>query len=217
MSQENTAAISQSRSQYIEKWDGAFRSRCLELPKDVLNLSEFELMSHFTVSSIDYLLRKNFWQKTKAAIELGHDSLNTVEIWDGVCSSAYFYSKVLTSQHRLAWILIPVTDSKEMFEEAFHFGLKRLRDEILTMPITEKTAPVIMKAIQFVTDRHLGPMLQKMDINQKTLQMNVDATATMKDAMSSDKLQEKFDALQSRMKDVKQIEAKVDEENNDQG
>jgi len=103
----------------------------------------------------------------------------------------------LKHKHRVAWLLIPAKRHQDMIDEAFIFALNKVRTEILTMPVTEKSAPVIIKALEYFTNRSLGPMLQR--IEQKSMNVNVDGNQVMRDAMTPEELQHRLTELKTRV------------------
>lgn len=215
MSPERTTSLETKRIDAISFCTGVLSERFKSLPDELLVLNEIELEEKFRPKNFDFMLRKKLWDLVCKAQADGVSRIEPIDLYGGVCTKQNFFF-CLKNDYRLAWMLIPIQDHKDIVEEGFYSILKKTRDGIMALEFNEKTAPAILKALQFFADRHLGPMLQKMDINQKTLQMNVDATSTMRDALSSDNLNDKFAELQSKMKDVKQIGVPVDEENNDQ-
>lgn len=212
---DESAKIAEStRDEALKYCDETLKNKFMAVAPEIMSMDEMELERHFRPTTSDFFFRKRFWEKINEAKALGDSVVEIRDIYQGFCTKQNFFH-CIKIPYRLAWILMPITDHAALIEESFYTILKKTRDGIVRMDFNEKTAPTILKALQFFTDRHLGPMLQKVDISQKSLNMNVDATSTIRDALSADNLDSKFKELQSKMKDVKQIEAVGVEETND--
>lgn len=147
----------------------------LRVPEAFLNMDERELekltpKQSFTL--VDRRLRTAFWLEYARATDAG-TALNLANVYQGVCSRAYFYNYVIESQPRLAYLLLAPTDYRIAMEEALLFGVDRLR-EILDLPIYDpsgkpdpKIADVILKTVAILDQRVKGAVIQK--IQQHTV------------------------------------------------
>lgn len=197
-----------SQDRVLALWDGLFADKIAELPEDLQLLNEIDLEKRFTPRPVDYFLRKRFWQVSNAALAAGRTSVQTNEIYEGQCSKQCFY-RMIQNPHRLAWILIPISTHADVIEEGFYIALKRVRDDLLTMPMNEKTAPIILRALEYLTNRHLGA------VPVKNLNFNANiSTQPTDNAMEQNQLEAKYEELKakisSRAKDVTPIDP-VDE------
>jgi hypothetical protein len=155
----------------IELCEGKLHEIVSGIPVELFGLSDIELETHFKRTDRDFIIRKNL-HKLAAEARLTGKKIMPTKLYDGVCTRQNFYYSILTNPHRVAWYLRPVEDYADLIEDAFYFGLKRARQELLTMPINEKTASAFLKALEFFASRHLGPLLQR--IESKNLNATVD-------------------------------------------
>lgn len=214
MSDSNTVEIKAElatavRSDIERYFSGKFVDDVLKLPQDILALTEPELEKKFHPSTIDFLVRKNLHLKLKQARDSGViEKLESREIYEGLCTKTNFYDRILVNQYKMAWLLIPIQAYEDLIEESFFHGLKKVR-EILDMPLTEKSAPHIMKALEFFTNRHLGPVIQR--IEQKSMNVNFDGNKPGASSMSPDDIMVKYNELKSKLidkpKDVVDLDA----------
>jgi hypothetical protein len=202
-----TNASSTTVLELTQIFPGKFAESVAALPQDILIMTEDVLERYFNVTPHDFLIRKNIHTKAKQARELG-TTVDIQEIFIGVCSRQNFYKNISTNQHRLAWYLIPIHAYEEMLEESFFHGLKKVR-AILDMPLTEKSAPHILKALEFFANRHLGPVIQK--IEQKSMNMNVNKTISEREVIDPEEMMQKFAELKSKLATLPQAAVNVDE------
>lgn len=157
------------------KDDSIMAKAAAMIPPEMLLLTEAELGKMFRVTPMDYALKRQIWLKFYDAEKTGA-MIKMVDIYGGICSNPYFYNELTKNPARVAWLLSPPVDTAALIEEAFRFSFNRVRDDILTMPVTEKTAPILLKAFQLFADRHLGPVVQR--IESKNLNVEVDGGST---------------------------------------
>ena len=147
MSDQDEQKDASGKSLAISKFSGLFHQRMSELTNDVLLLTEAELETKFRPTPADFFMRRNFWKKTEEAEAAGIEQIESASVYIGVVTRQYFYENILKNPLRLAWILSPIREHTQLIEEGFYFALKKVRDELLTMPVNEKTAPALMKAL----------------------------------------------------------------------
>lgn len=167
MNDENSIEEKSMKDLYFE---GLLLEKVLALPEEIQIKTEAELEGLFNPTPTDHMLRRRYSERLNFARENGITRITASEIYTGICSKQHFYAQFISNSAKLAWMLLPVKSHQESISEAFAFALERVRKEVLTMPITEKSAPVLLKAAEWLANRHLGLGIQK--IEQKTL--NID-------------------------------------------
>jgi hypothetical protein len=153
------------------KEDSKFYRAATELPEEYMLKDEVELGKLFRVTPLDYAMKKQLWTRFCECENVGIYKLKTTDIFGGLCTNSYFYKELIENPARVAWLITPTVDTQALIEEAYRFSFQRVRDDILTMPVTEKSAPILLKAFQYFADRHLGPMIQR--IESKNLNVEV--------------------------------------------
>ncbi len=157
------------------KPDSRFVKAVAALSGDLALKDELELEKLFKPTPLDYALKKKLWTRFYEVERDGSMKLMATDIYKDVCTNGYFYEELINHPVRIAWLVTPVINTSALIEEAFHHGFKKIRHGILELPVTEKTAGVILKTWQMIADRHLGPVAQR--IESKNL--NVDVTGQM--------------------------------------
>lgn len=157
----------------LDYFDGMFLEVAMSLREELWGIPETELEKKFDVTSNDFLIRKRIHSLVNDAIASGSRAkIPSIDIYRDICSRQNFFTNLMKNQYRIAWWLIPVKPHEDIIEEGFYHAIKKVRDEVLTLQVNEKTAPVIMKALEFFTNRHLGPMIQKIEQKSMTMRLN---------------------------------------------
>jgi hypothetical protein len=167
-----------------------------ELPPEYHLKDEAELGKLFRKTPMDYAMKKQLWTKFYEVEKAGTMRLKMVDIYGGVCSDPYFYNELIKNPARIAWLISPPIDNQAIIEEAYHFAFQKVRDGILNMPVTEKSAPTILKAFQMLADRHLGPVVQR--IESKNLNVDVNAKNNT-DPIDPKAIEEKLNELKTKL------------------
>lgn len=143
--------------------DSGIGKALASIPEELQIKDETELARLFNPTPLDYAMKKNLWTLFYEAEATGFYKLKGTDVYGGVCSNSYFYNQLLKNSPRVAWLFTPTIDTEALIEEAYRYSFQRVRDDILSMPVTEKTAPILLKAFQYFADRHLGPMVHKIE------------------------------------------------------
>lgn len=157
------------------KEDSSLVKAVSQIAPEIQLMDEAALARAFKPTPLDYALKKQLWSKFYEAEKLG-TRLKMVDIFDGLCTNQYFYNELIKNPIRVSWLVTPPMNTEALVEEAFRFSFQRVRDDILTMAVTEKSAPILLKAFQIFADRHLGPVVQR--IESKNLNVDVDGGST---------------------------------------
>lgn len=175
------------------KEDSTLMRAVSEIPEEYLLKDETELANMFRPTPMDYAMKKQLWGKFYEAESTGIMKLKMVDVYGGICTSGYFYNELMKNFARISWLITPPINTEALVEEAFRFSFQRVRDDILTMPVTEKTAPILLKAFQYFADRHLGPMVQRLE----TKNLNVEVQGGKVDIPTDPR------EIEQRLKDIK--------------
>jgi hypothetical protein len=185
-----------SKIWFLKHLRGALREKFLQVPDSYFLMHEFELENHFRRSHVDYFLRKRFHEELEK-IKGTDEFLSPINVYSGVCVRHHFYNRFLHNPHRIAWICIPVATPDKLLEDGFHLALTKVRNEILTLPVSEKTAPIILKALDFFALRFLGPVVQR--IEQKNMNVNFNTDVTAKEVVDPEALLRKYSEAKSKL------------------
>lgn len=162
-------------------WSAKLGETLNNVSEEILVMTERELEQNFTPTTKDYFLRKQFWKKTRELQAQDGMIASVSEIYKNICTMQHFYNRVLKNPYRLVWILTPMKSADDMVEEAFHYAFNKVRDEVLNMEVNEKTAPIILKALDLLMQRHLGPMVQRIEAKSMNVNMTADEMREISD------------------------------------
>jgi hypothetical protein len=188
------------------KEDSSLMQSISNIPPEMQLMSEAELGKIFRVTPMDYALKKQLWNRFYEVEKSGSMRLKMVDIYGGICSNQYFYNELTKNPARVAWLIVPPIDTDSLIEEAFRFSFEKVRDGILNMPITEKSAPIILKAFQYFADRHLGPMVQRLET--KNMNIEVDGGKMNQGSVDPYEIEEKLRELRAKLLPSKDVTPK---------
>lgn len=155
------------------------------LTPEICNLPEYEHKKKYKINEQDELLRLAFWDEYfQACDEASKDGsafkMRMDAIYPRICSREYFYKYVVDSPEKLAFIIKPPRGYMLSNRNLLEKGYERMR-EILELPITDENGKAdakligqILKAVILLENRVRGSVAHQVNINQQTLQMNVD-------------------------------------------
>ena len=149
---------------------GAWRKIIERIPREWLSMSERELEAFVRPEPFVSRLRLAFWAEYEVAqMRVEKMSIHRMAMRLGV--GAHYVSSAMRGTENMAWVLC-VPGSYEMYlDEAVNYGLRRLREEVLTMNITKdngavdpKAAELLLKAIAFLDMRKHGGFVQRSEV-----------------------------------------------------
>jgi len=170
-----------------------------KLPTKYYRYSEHELVEIAKPSVEIARLRLNFWDEYMRAVDQQR-KMNVLSITTGVCSAIYFYDIAIKKESWLAYITTPPPDYSLALREMLELGWSKLR-KVLEFPITvqaslkysevdKETGKTSMHTkvvevpntrlisemraiVQMLDQRVKGAITQKMQIEQKNMNINV--------------------------------------------
>lgn len=156
-----------------------FRLRVLQIPDNLLNRSEEEIIEVLRLANIEVsntleALRNNFWIEHDRIMALGKNTMMTLaNIYQGVCSRTYFHK---LNDHHLAYLLTRTADYEAVMGGLQSLALRRIRD-VLSIPLQKldgsfqdpKLIELVLKASAMVDMRTRGGYLQRSETKNLTL------------------------------------------------
>lgn len=186
------------------KEDSSLSAAIAALPGAIELKDESELRKMFRPTPTDCAMKKQLWTKFYDCEVSGDFRIKMTDIYGGICDNAYFYNHFLKQPIRVAWLVSPPIDSGALLEAAFMHSFERVIEGILNMPVTEKSAPVILSAFKYFADRHLGPIVHK--VESKNLNVELTGSTQVTDSVSRSDLMEKIKELESVLNKPKVID-----------
>lgn len=198
----------------IDLLDGKFKEAFVTLPDEVMSLSETDLEKKFKATDVDFMLRKKFQELVVQCKTVEGSHIGAIDVYDEICSKQYFFTQIITNKYRIAWLLCPIKSFHSMLEDCLYFTIKKVRDEVLTMPVTPQTAGHIMKALEYFTNRVIGPVVQR--VENKNMNVTVDGTKIVQDSINPENLMQQYADVKAKIvslpKEVKTLETNVESE-----
>jgi hypothetical protein len=148
----------------------------------VTHATEGQIKAYCKPDERDERLRLAFWDEYNYATSVSAP-MRINYVIRGLCSGEVFYNYYLSEPKKLAWVLTPPKFYSQGMKYILHLGLDRLT-EIMQAKVVDddgkldvRAAATILKAFQLVDLRVKGAIMQKVQIDQRTLNMNADVHA----------------------------------------
>ena len=164
------------------------------IPTEYLAVDPRTLQQRVQPNDIDNQLRLAFWDEYFVACD-NSKKMRIEAIYPRVCSREYFYSFVVANPLRLAWMMTPPEEYMLRMRSLLEQGLQRF-EEIMKLPITKKILvkkkdgkegvmsvadtkliAEMIKIFAIVDNRVKGSVVQKLQVSQQNLNVNVDYEA----------------------------------------
>lgn len=136
-------------------------------------MPEDKFIETYDLNTTDWALRTRYQEVLRKAVAAGETHIPAAALYKGIISAQAFNVSVIPNPHRLAWMRRPIEDYRKQCEETFHMGMVKLKNYLKTVQVTEKNAAKILKLIEFCANRTYGPVIQKMQIHQRTEHMTL--------------------------------------------
>jgi hypothetical protein len=131
--------------------------------------------------------------------------MDMASVYRGVCERNYFYKYVVGNSFKLAYIIRPYPNYKAELEDMLQMSLADMRS-ILKLPLRNKTGQVDTRVAQLkislfkdLADRTRGSAAKKLEIDSKSMNVNVD----LQQPKTVEEIDKKLQELQDR--EVQQI------------
>jgi hypothetical protein len=212
------------------------------IPLEIMTLSEKEFIERYAPDEIDYRLKLKFWDEWQLALLTPGGVVRLPSVYYGICPREYFYHKIIKDQARLAWMITPPVDYEIAMREILYKGMSRLR-EIIQLPFIKKEPiihrgqPVIgpdgkpmhretvdrgivseiRQVITLLADRVHGAIIQRVQVQQKSVNLSLSATVDPNDPLPSigtDELQnidKQLDLLEEKIRPFEIASSRQDE------
>lgn len=167
-----------------------------EVAPEAVLASEDWLRRYSAPDERDERLRLSFWNEfNNVTAGMNSRRMHLGAILHGICSETVWDRVYLRNPVKLLWVITPPKSYSQSMNYILHLGTERLI-EIMSLPIKDngkvdhKAANLILKAFELVDMRVKGGILQKMQVEQKNLNVNLSAESEqLKGIDDLDKLQ----------------------------
>lgn len=178
------------------------RELVMNLPPNYLAMSDKELEQLVEPGPMDEQLRLSFWDEYFIACD-NESKMRVEAIYPRVCSREYFYKHFMQDPKRLAYMMRPPQEYMLRMRSILDLGIKRF-EEILQLPLYDtrqtKNGPVkvlntkligeIVKITALVDNRVKGAVAQKIQLDTKSVNLNIDYEAPKSHAEIEKELKE---------------------------
>lgn len=148
----------------------------VKLPRTLM-LSEAEIRTYCSPDERDERVRLSFWDEYNAATAAGK-RMSLQSVICGTCSWETWVTTFEPNNHKMLWVFTPPVSYAMAMRQILHRGTERLL-EIMNLPIKNKdgnvdsrVATLILKAWQLADLRIKGGIVQKMQVEQKSVNVN---------------------------------------------
>jgi hypothetical protein len=154
-----------------------FRQTYIDLPDNLLDLDEEELVQQVKPTENMWALRKRFWAEFRLmTIDGNPKPLRFRQIREEVVSERYF-TKISNQHSKVAFITRPLLDYDISIDITSEIGYNRIKTMISQMPTTRKNkqgedvldlqkARFLFDLVKWTTDRAKGQAIQRQQIAQ---------------------------------------------------
>lgn len=174
------------------------------IPDEVLCLGDEGLERTGKISEVDKRLRHSFWLEYNYAIK-AQRVINITNVYSGICHRDNWQRIIVTNTFKMAYILTPPPDHRVDIQQILHLATKEMRKIIQTPHeyknkkgekiIDSRLVASKLKIWELVTNRIHGGVTQKLEVDTKNLNMNVDA----RDVSSVEAINKQIAELESQL------------------
>ena len=176
-----------------------FATRMKGIDKSYFEMSQVDLEKKVRPDDIMNRLKLRFWDEWQVALLSGVETkVEISSVYYGVCTEEYFYAKVLSKPKVLAWVITPPIDYVVTMRDVLRQGIERLSD-IIRLPLVQKTPmkergeyvrdedgeimyvekvdkavlSEVSKIVKMLSERVHGAIVQRIDVSQKNLSLDL--------------------------------------------
>jgi hypothetical protein len=154
------------------------KKAAMAIPGHLLGMYADTLRKKIKANSMDEQLRVSFWEEFMLASD-NNQKMRVEAIYPRVCVREYFYKHFVDNPARFAYMLHPPAEYMLQMKSLLQLGLRRF-EEILQMPLTNdkgvvnsKLVSEIVRIVMLVDNRVKGSVVQKIQLDQKSVNVNV--------------------------------------------
>lgn len=183
----------------------------MDLPEELLVMTEAELKHEASPTTTDYALRVSFWREFERVMWKGSGKIVSAQIYTGVCTDVYFYKKFLHKPAKFAWMIRPMQSYQKAMEAILHRCTEQLW-ELANIPLKDskgrwipKHGALFLQAHARIENRIHGMAIQRTEARN----MNVNVVTRGKATHGI----ESMGSIDDRIKQLEAEVASEEEEN----
>lgn len=149
------------------------------IPPKAFTMYEHELRMKAKVGEVEEQIRLAFWDEYAYAQD-ARCMMNVNKAYERICTKAYFYDSVVREPYKLAYILTPPRNYVYRMREMLELAHRRMR-EVLELPLLDKRKNPNVKLIAemvkitvLLENRVMGAVKQKLEVESKSVNVNVE-------------------------------------------
>jgi hypothetical protein len=178
----------------INMVEEAVAKAIMGIPPRFLKMTETQLRKEVKPDDVLCRLKLTFWDEYQRAQDAKR-MIHVTKLLQGTgCTKERFYETILRDPGQVAWMVTPPVDHLIQLRELLDLGLARQR-EMLLLPFVYKETKVdqqgnvkkirkvdarvmaqVNQAVNVLLDRVLGAVMQKVAVQQQSLNVNVNKT-----------------------------------------
>lgn len=146
-----------------------------DISEDIKFLTERELSEKIKITPKLWEIRRRFNEARIKAKQEGSKTITARTVYMGTYTETNFYTKVLPDPYKLAWMILPIVDHRDICDEIMRFQLEKMREFVRTTEISEKNIHQMLKILDYVTNHSVGQATQKIQIQSKNVNVEMNA------------------------------------------
>lgn len=195
----------------IEVYGEALLKSLRSIPEELFELKEDDLKKKVNPTLKLYEIKQRFWEELSESDQMGR-KMRMYKLYEGICTSQYFYKTVMQNPNKMAWIAHPLATyenkakaalqrAQERYEEIFNMDITTTKyrkvdgEEISHTEVDPRKVAVLLSAIKQVEDRVRGGIVQK----QITQNVGSDKPELVEPNQSVEDLDKKIRELEKQM------------------
>jgi hypothetical protein len=196
----------------LSYFSGALLEYMKKVPPEMYTMPEDKFIETYDLNTTDWALRTRYQEVLRKAVAAGETHIPAAALYKGIVTPQTFNVSVIPNPHRLAWMRRPIEDYRKQCEETFHMGMVKLKNYLKTVQVTEKNAAKILKLIEFCANRTYGPVIQKMQIHQRTEHLSLPEAQDVTPQLSPQNLLNTLDQVKDLLIKAKDVPTEEAEE-----
>jgi len=206
---ENSGAEISTVDAALSVMSDKLRMRYHEVPKEYLEMSDEKLEEQFSFTKTDRMVRICLWKEIARVQELNLPKINIARMLKGICAPQTFFQHLLKNDFRVAYYLRPPQSYESQVGELIDIGVKKLREAFDAKLVYSnghldaRAAKTLLDILAYFEDRTKGAIEQKIKMDAKMQNSNMNVTVNFKSMTEVDK---KLDELRARLADYASVD-----------
>jgi len=155
------------------------KKAALMVPVKYYKMTTEQLRNVVEPSQLTDQIRISFWNKYEDCQDTMRRAVAIGEVYKQLCSREFFYKVFLTEPKNVAWMLRMPHDYNMAMQQVLELGMQQMRDIMLLKHVKDGKADSRLiaekvKIFSLIDNRVKGAVTQRMVVDQRNVNMNVE-------------------------------------------